>query len=105
MTTKKVVRKKAAPKTVFEKLEDSVIAVPFKFANKTFLASLGLFSVVQKELLKNIDKYAKDGEKVRDDIQSSFKGFRKEIKKEVEDVVEEAKEVTETVRETLKKAA
>lgn len=106
MTTKKVTRKKAAPKkTVFDKLEDSVIAAPFKFANKTFLASLGLFSVVQTELSKQLDKYAKDGEKVRDEIQASFKDFRKEIKEEVEDVVEEAKDVTETVRETLKKAA
>ena len=106
MTTKKVTRKKAAPKkTVFDKLEDSVIAVPFKFANKTFLASLGLFSVAQKEISKQLDKYAKDGEKVRDEIQASFKDFRKEIKEEVEDVVKEAKDVTESVRGTLKKAA
>ena len=106
MTTKKVTRKKTAPKkTLFDTLEDSVIAVPFKFANKTFLASLGLFSVAQQEFTKQLDKYAKDGEKVRDEIKASFKDFRKEIKEEVEDVVEEAKDVTATVRETLKKAA
>jgi len=106
MTTKKVTRKKSAPKkTAYEKLEDSVVAVPFKFANKTFLASLGLFSIVQQEFSENFDKFAKDGEKVRDDLQASFKDFRKEIKDEVEDVVEEAKEVTDKVRETFKKAA
>lgn len=106
MTTKKVTRKKAAPKkTAFDRLEDSVIAVPFKLANKTFLAGLGLFSVIQTELSKQLDKYAKDGEKVRDEIQATFREFRKEIKEEVEDVVEEAKDVTETVRATLKEAA
>lgn len=106
MTTKKVTRKKAAPKqTMYDKLENSFIAVPFKVANKTFLASLGLFSVVQKELTKKIDEYAKDGEKVRDDFTASFKGFRKEIKKEVQDVVEEAKDVKDTIRDTFDKAA
>src|SRR5210317_454406 len=61
--------KKVVPeKTVFEKLENSPIAVPFKVANKTFMASLGLFSYVQKEFDKRIsefdktfEKYAKEG--------------------------------------------
>lgn len=109
MTTKKVTRKKAAPKpSLFGKLENSFIAVPFKVANKTFLASLGLFSVVQKELSTKFDEYAKDGEKVRDDFAASFKGLRKDvtqIKEEVRDVVEEAKDVADKVRDTFDKAA
>ena len=69
---KKVSVKKATPAwTPFDKLEDSVIAVPFKFANKTFLASLGLLSVIRKEVVAKVDAYAKDGEKVRDEIQAS----------------------------------
>ena len=57
MTTKKVTRKKTAPKkTLFDTLEDSVIAVPFKAANKTFMASLGLFAYVQKEFDKKFNE-------------------------------------------------
>ena len=40
---KKEVKKVArTTRTAFEKLEDSPIAIPFKVANKTFLASLGV---------------------------------------------------------------
>ena len=99
------VRKAPVEKTVFEKLEDSVIAMPFKAANKTFLASLGFLSVVQKEVGDRIDefgnkfdKYAKDGEKVLDEYEHKFDDFRK-------DVVGQVTEARDKVRETFGKAA
>lgn len=96
---RKVTVKKAAPaKTPFDKLEDSVIAVPFKFANKTFLASLGLLSVIRKEVVAKVDAYAKDGEKVRDEIQASIDELR-------HDVVEQVSEARDRVRERFGKAA
>lgn len=95
---KKAAVKKAAPKTAFDKLDDSVIAVPFKFANKTFLASLGLLSVIRKEVVTRIDEYAKDGEKVRDEIQASIDELK-------HDVVEQVTEARDRVRERFGKAA
>lgn len=90
--------KKAAPKSAFDMFEGSVIAVPFKFANKTFLASLGLLSVVGKEVVGKIDAYAKDGEKVRDEIQASLDEMR-------HDVVEQVTEARNRVMERFGKAA
>jgi len=99
---KKVVDK---TQTVFEKLEDSVIAVPFKAANKTFMASLGLFSYVQKEFDKKFNefdktfnKYAKDGEKVFGVWEHKVEDFRKDVEEKVDGA-------RDKVRETFKKAA
>ncbi len=104
-TAKKAVRKPAPKKTFFEQFEDSRIAVPFTFANKTFMAGLGLFTVVQKELDKRytafdkkFDKYAKDGEKVFDQWEDKVEDFRKDVEKRVD-------EARGRVRETFKKAA
>jgi len=82
MTTKTAAKKKAAvkkeaEKSVFERLESSVIGQPFVIANKAFLASLGLFSTIQTEFGNKLDEFAKDGEVVRDKYQESFADFRK----------------------------
>jgi hypothetical protein len=81
MTGKKVAKKKVATrkkpeKSVFEMLEDSVIAQPFIIANKVFLASLGLISTIQTEAGNKFDELVKDGEKARDKYQASFKKFQ-----------------------------
>lgn len=73
---KKVAARKAADKSLFEMLEDSVIAQPFIIANKVFLASLGLFSTIQTEAGNKFDELVKDGEKARDRYQASFKKFQ-----------------------------
>jgi len=92
-------------KSVVEKLEDSVVAVPFKAINKTFLASVGLFMFVQKEVDKKVgefdkkfNKYAKDGEKVVDQWEHKAEDFRKDVEKKVD-------EARDRVRDTFKKAA
>ena len=92
-------------KTDFEKLEDSPIAGPFKVANKTFLAGVGLFMVVQKEFDKKFnefdkkfEKFAKDGEKVVDQWEDKVEDFRKDVEKKVD-------EAREKVRDSFKKAA
>jgi len=103
---RKVSVKKAAPKkSVFEQIEDSPIAVPFKMANKTFMAGLGMLSFVQKELDKKVNdfdktftKYAKDGEKVFDKWEDRVEDFRKDVEKKVDDT-------RDRVRDTFKKAA
>ena len=97
--------KKAPEKTVIERLEETPIAVPFKVANKTFMASLGLLSYFQKELDKQyrefdkkFSKYAKDGEKVFDGWEDRVEDFRKDVEKRVD-------EARDRVRDTFKKAA
>ena len=97
---------KAPPKkTMFERLETSPIAIPFKVANKTFMASLGLMVVAQQELdkrYKAFDKkftqYAKEGEKVFDRWEDRVEDLR-------DDVEDKFEETRERVRETLEKAA
>jgi len=103
---RKVAPKKAAPsKTVYAQLEDSVLAVPFKLANKTFMASLGVLSFVQTELDKQykafdkqFTKYAKDGEKVFDRWEDRVEGLRKDVEKKVDVAYDR-------VRDTFNKAA
>ena len=109
-TAKKTARKprtvKIAPKkTMFERFESSPIAFPFKVANKTFMASLGLMVVAQKELDKRyqaFDKkftqFAKEGEKVFDRWEDRVEDIR-------EDVEDKFEETRERVRETFEKAA
>lgn len=97
---------KTAPrKGVLDRFEGTVIAVPFKAANKTFMASLGLLSYVQSELDKQykafdekFEKYARDGEKVFDKFEDRVEDFRKDVEKKVD-------EARERVRDTFNKAA
>lgn len=84
---------------------DSLISLPFRAANKTFLASLGLLSFMQteiqkqyKELDRKFDKYARDGEVVFDRFEHRVGDFRKDVEKRVE-------EVRGRVRGTFDKAA
>lgn len=98
-------RKAAPEKTAFSRFEDSVIAVPFKAANKTFMASIGLLSFMQKEIDKQyrefdkkFSKYAKDGEKVLDEWEDRVEDFRKDVEKKVD-------EARDRVKSTFKKAA
>ena len=97
--------RKAEKKSVFELFEDSVVAVPLKAANKTFMASLGLLSYMQYELDKQyrefdkkFTKYAKDGEKVFDKFEDRVEGFRQDVEKKVD-------EARDRVRHTFNKAA
>jgi hypothetical protein len=97
--------KKVEPKGVFDMFEDSVVAVPLKAANKTFMAGLGLLSYMQgeldkqyKEFDKKFTKYAKDGEKVFDKFEDRVEDFRKDVEKKVD-------EARDRVRHTFNKAA
>ena len=96
---KTTARKKAPQKSVFDRLEDGVFGTPIKVANKTFLASLGLFSTIQTEFVKfqkdfgkTYDRLVKDGEKARKSYQKTFSEFRKDVRGEVEDTVGEVVE-------------
>lgn len=98
-------RKAPAPQSVFERLEGTVIALPFKAANRTFMASLGLLSYVQGELDKQyrqfdkrFTRYVKDGEKVFDRLEDRVEDFRKDVEKKVD-------EARDRVRHTFNKAA
>ena len=102
---KSVARKVAPQKTAFEQFENSVFAIPFKVANKTFMAGLGVAAFVggeldkqYKEFDKRFTKYAKDGEKVFDKFEGRVEGIRKDVEKKVDGAYDR-------VRETLKKAA
>jgi hypothetical protein len=106
LAPKKAAPKKVAPrKSVYQQFEDSVFAVPFKLANKTFMASLGMISFVQKEVDKQyrafdkqFTKYAREGEKVFDRWEDRVEDLRK-------DVEEKADVAYDRVRDTLNKAA
>lgn len=102
---KSVARSKETSKGVFDPFRDTVIALPFKAANRTFMASLGLLSFVQTEIEKQyrdfdrkVDEYARDGEKVFDRFENRVEDFRKDVEKRVE-------EVRGRVRGTFDKAA
>ena len=105
IAAKKAAAPKTASKTVFDRLEESVIAVPLKAANKTFMAGLGLLSYMQGELDKQyrefdkkFTKYARDGEKVFDRLEDRVEDFRKDVEKKVD-------EARDRVRHTFNKAA
>lgn len=93
--------RKQGSRNLFERLDESIVAVPFKVANKTFLAGLGLMVVTGREFGKKFDEFAKDGEAVRNQIRKSFD----EIRKDLIVVKKDVKEVGNDVREGFKKAA
>ena len=126
MTKKKVTKRTARSKkakSVFDRLETSVVGAPIKVANRTFLASLGVVATMQTELTKfqsdfekTFEKLVKDGEKARAKYRREFKGFRKDVKNFGEDVreygeelvvdiVEEVVEAKDKVVENLRSAA
>ena len=94
VSKRKVVSKKAKPKSAFEMLESSVVGKPIKIANRTFLASLGLVSTMQTEFTKfqtdfekKFEKLVKDGEKARNRYRKDLKGFREDVKDFGDDVI------------------
>ena len=131
MTEKKVAKKRVTKKTarpakaksVFERMEDTVLGQPIRIANRTFLASLGVVATVQSEFEKfqtdfekTFDRLVKDGEKARDRYRREFRGLRKDVKEFGEDVreygeemvvdiVEDVVEAKDKVVENLKSAA
>jgi hypothetical protein len=98
---KKTDTRKKASRNLFERLDDSIVAVPFKVANKTFLAGLGLVVVTSREFGRRFEEYARDGEAVRKQLRKSFSEIRKDMKVVRKDI----KEVRDDVREGFKKAA
>ena len=112
VTTRNTVTKKANPKSVFDVLENSVVAKPIEIANRVFLASLGLVSTMQTEITKfqsdfekKFEKLVKDGEKARDRYRASFKDVRDNVEDFGEDVVEDIVEVKDRVIENVKSKA
>lgn len=112
VTKRKKVAKKAQPKTVFDRLEDSFIGRPIKIANRTFLASLGLVSTVQTEFTKfqsdfekTFEKLVKDGEKARDRYKAGIRDFREDVRDFREDIVEDVVEVKDRVVENVRSVA
>ena len=102
-TVKKTRAKKAPPKTLFERLESGPVGTPIRIANRTFLASLGLFSTIQTEFgkfqtdfEKRFDRLVKDGEKARNRYRKQFMDFRKGVAEEIDETIED---VTEDVTE------
>lgn len=85
--------KKVSEKTLFDRLDDSVFGAPIRVVNRTFLAGLGVVSVVgdefetvQTEWDKEFKKLVKEGEKARDRIEKDWMKFRKDFEKQYTDV-------------------
>ena len=112
VTKRKTVSRKAKPKTVFEVLENSFIGTPVKMANRTFLASLGVVSMMQTEFTKfqaefdkTFEKLVKDGEKARKRYRADIKDFREDVRDFGEDVVEDVVETKDRVIENIRSKA
>lgn len=111
VTSRKKVARKAQPKSVFERLESSVVGTPIKIVNKTFLASLGVVSTMQTEFTKfqtdfekKFEKLVKDGEKARNRYRAGMKDFREDVKDFGEDIVEDVVEVKDRVVKKVESA-
>lgn len=115
VTRRKKVARKAAPKTVFEMLEGSIVGTPIRIANKTFLASLGLVSTMQTELVKfqsnfeksfekTFEKLVKDGEKARARYRAGFEDLREDVSDFGVDVAEDIVEAKDRVVDNLRSA-
>lgn len=107
-TPRKRVARKAQPKSVFERLESSVVGTPIRIANRTFLASLGLVSTMQTEFTKfqsdfgkTFEKLVKDGEKARARYRAGFKDFREDLREDVKDLREDVKDFREDIVEDV----
>lgn len=100
---KKSSARKARDKSVYEKLESSIVGRPIVIANQAFLAGLGLVANVRSDLSGTFTKLAKDGEKVRKQYQSQINDLRDDVVKQAKAaqkrVVKNVKSVAESVAE------
>lgn len=98
-------RRATSRKATVSKIEKSVVGRPIVIANKTFLAGLGLVATVQSEFGSAFAKLASDGEKVRDQYESSITSWRKDVVKQVKAaqkrVVKNVKSNVKSVAETM----
>jgi polyhydroxyalkanoate synthesis regulator phasin len=78
MTAKTAAKKRTAPETMVDRLEDAV-SQPIAIANKAFLASIGLVTQFQTDFDSKYDKLAKDGKVVRDRYEATLQHIRKKI--------------------------
>jgi polyhydroxyalkanoate synthesis regulator phasin len=78
MTAKTAAKKRTAPETMVDRLEDAV-SQPIAIANKAFLASIGLVTQFQTDFDSKYDKLAKDGKVVRDRYEATLQDIRKKI--------------------------
>ena len=111
VTTRKKVARKAQPKSVYDRLESTVLGRPIKIVNRTFLASLGVVATMQNELTKfqsdfekTFEKLVKDGEKARDRYRAGMADFREDVRDLRQDIVEDVVEVKDLVVEKVESA-
>jgi len=76
--TEKRESKKRAPEGIMDRLE-SAVSQPIAFANKAFLASIGLVTQFQSDFDSKYDELAKDGEAARDRYEATLTDIRKKI--------------------------
>lgn len=66
------------------KKQSAKTSAPLEIVNKTYLAGLGLVSQTREQFEHKFVEFAKDGEKVRKDVEKSVAGLRKQMEARVE---------------------
>ena len=88
MAAKKTARSKTTKnRTIVDRFEGTIVEKPIVIANKTFLASLGLFEQARTGFEAKFEAYAKDGQKLRKQVtketESSISSLRNQVETRV----------------------
>lgn len=81
---KKASRKTTKSPTIVDRFEGTIVEKPIVIANKTFLASLGLFEQARSDFEKKFEAYAKDGQKLRKQVKSETESSISNLRGQVE---------------------
>ena len=101
MAAKKTAKKSSLIDAILKRVEGTIVEQPIIVANKTFLAGLGLANQVQEDFQSKFDKFAKDGEKARDEATASVNKARDEVLDRAKKVRDQVAERVDSVLNTV----
>ena len=77
---------------IVTRFEGTIVEKPIVIANKTFLASLGLFEQARSEFGAKFDAYAKDGRKLQKQVRNETENTISSLRERVESRVKVARD-------------
>ena len=85
MAAKKTAKSKTTKNpTIVDRFEGTIVEKPIVIANKTFLASLGLFEQARNDFEAKFEAYAKDGQKLRKQVKNETESSMSNLRNQVE---------------------
>lgn len=80
---KKTNSKKTRVSSIVDRFDGTIVEQPLAVANKAVLASLGFATQIRTDFEEKYNNLAKDGEKVRNEVENSIENLQGRVSKQV----------------------